>query len=107
MLSKKITVLCLISAILCGGAWYLNVNNGIDDISSSVLDFSTFDCTESSLQSHASVYLKIKKRNRQAIVVKRNLDKEIEILKMNDPKNELEKKTKDSKMLSRYISRNN
>jgi hypothetical protein len=53
------------------------------------------------------VYLKIKKRNRQAIVVKRNLDKEIEILKMNDPKNELEKKTKDSKMLSRYISRNN
>jgi hypothetical protein len=100
---KKTVVMFLVAAMLSGGAWYLNTTSEMSLISSSVLNASSFSCTENTLSEQAKIYRRILIRHKKAIVIKNTLQAEIELLQKNDTKNQLPKKEEALKILSRQI----
>lgn len=76
----------------------------MSSISSSVLNTSTFSCTEQALKSQSSLYRTTVARHKKALTIKKKLEKEIVLLKKSDPQNELQKKEETLKVLVRQIN---
>ena len=69
----------LVSALLGGGAWYLNVTGIFGGLSSSVLTFGA-ECTEESIKEQASTYRKTLIKLKKAESIREMLEAEITTL---------------------------
>jgi hypothetical protein len=69
-----------------------------------VLNISTFSCTDEIITQQAAAYRKSLLRHKRAVAIKKKLEAEIEVLRKNDPKNQLQKKEETLKILSRQIN---
>ncbi len=92
----------LVSAILGGGAWYLNATGVLSGLSSSAIP--QFVCTENNLKKQASYYRQTQIRRRKALVIEKQLETEISTLRAEDKLTEMQEKQANFRILIRQIA---
>lgn len=98
--TKKTLVMFLVSALLGGGAWYLNTVGVFGEMASSVFG-TTFVCSEENLKKQAGEYRKTLIQKRKADSYREELEKTITSLRDAGKVDEMEQQQKSLRVLIR------
>ncbi len=100
--TKKTVIMFLVSALLGGGAWYLNTSGIMSGLSSSALSFGS-ECTAKTVKNQASIYRKSLINLKKIEKVRDEVEQKISTLRDPGEEAELAKQQKIFRALTRKM----